>query len=64
MFYLFHIEKIDHGTDEEIAQIFFLRTRKNNQCFRIELLRGQHGSYGIEVCIHVGGDDGQIVFRG
>jgi hypothetical protein len=64
MLHIFHIKKIYHGTYEEISKIFFLGARKYHQSFRIELLCGQHGSYGIKVGIQMSGDDGQVVFQG
>ena len=51
------IQKIDHGLDEEISQIFFLGTWKDNQGVRVELLGGQHGGQGIKISIDVGGDN-------
>ena len=43
--------------EKEIPQIFFLRPGKDEGCLRIELLGRNHGSEGVEISVHMRGDD-------
>ncbi|VTR64055.1 hypothetical protein DESC_120147 [Desulfosarcina cetonica] len=53
------IEEIHHRLDKEIPQVFFLRAWKDNLGIRVQLLGGEHRRHGIEIGVHMTGDDGQ-----